>query len=93
MLPRCYLLKIFSHPYYTRQVVNRGCYQSFCLDLIRVFFPHLYCVYDETHQAIYNLRAIEAYTPPQIELITDAFLQNNQLNWISSDPDVLDLFL
>jgi hypothetical protein len=44
--------------------------------------------FGETHQAIYNLRAIEAYTPPQIELITDAFLQNNQLTWIASDPDV-----
>lgn len=44
--------------------------------------------FSETHQAIYNLRAIEGYTPPQIELITDAFLQNNQLNWIASDPDV-----
>lgn len=44
--------------------------------------------FSETHQAIYNLRAIEGYTLPQIELITDAFLQNNQLNWIASDPDV-----
>ncbi|RAP38509.1 hypothetical protein B1207_01075 [Legionella quinlivanii] len=44
--------------------------------------------FSETHQAIYNLRAIEAYTPPQIDLITDAFLQNNQLNWIATDPDV-----
>lgn len=45
--------------------------------------------FSETHQAIYNLRTVvEAFTPPQIELITDAFLQNNQLNWIASDPDV-----
>lgn len=39
-------------------------------------------------KSIYNLRTVEAFTPPQVELITDAFLQNNQLNWIASDPDV-----
>lgn len=44
--------------------------------------------FTETHQSIYKLKAIESFTPPQIELITDAFLQNNQLNWIATDPDV-----
>lgn len=44
--------------------------------------------FTETHQSIYKLRTIESFTPPQIEVITDAFLQNNQLNWIATDPDV-----
>lgn len=49
--------------------------------------------FGETHQSIYKLKKIESFTPQQIGMIADGFLQNNQLNWIATDPDVSEFIL
>ncbi|CZL29536.1 PIN domain-containing protein [Legionella pneumophila] len=44
--------------------------------------------FSSTHITLKKLKDIECFTPPQIEALTDACLNNNQINWIATDPDV-----